>query len=69
MLVTENILYILPYCQTMEERANKFEAENNTPYVYNTMDGACSDEIRQFHEMIYYTVVTSTTAGYGDISP
>ena len=53
----------------MDERAKKFEAENNTPYVYNTMDSMCSDEIRQFHEMIYYTVVTSTTAGYGDISP
>ena len=27
------------------------------------------DDLYQFHEMIYYMVITVTTVGYGDISP
>ena len=43
MLVTENILYILPYCQTYDQRKEAFEAETNTEYVDNTMDSMCGN--------------------------
>lgn len=71
MLVAENILYIKPYCQTKELRAELYFNETQFEYEENTKDGMCPGDNmpRTFDALIYYTIVTLSTAGFGDISP
>lgn len=56
MLRTENRWYLMP--QIVEAKAADPDwEENSSLYLY------------RFHDLIYYTVISITTTGYGDISP
>ena len=72
MLVAENILYIKPYCmKALQEKAAAYEAETHEEFDFGAdmRDGMCAFQPRKFHDMIYYTIVTFTSVGYGDIAP
>lgn len=64
ILVIENRLYIRPTLIKLEE-----EYAKNKDYKPTTAEGECPETTYQFHDMIYYTVVSFSTAGYGDIFP
>ena len=48
-----------------------YRNETGEDYEETTKDGMCpgDNEPRTFDELIYYTIVTLSTAGFGDISP
>ena len=62
MLVVENKLYVKKICAPI---VDKDDSERSTH------EGECPENAKPYvyHEMIYYTVVTITTAGYGDYFP
>lgn len=56
MLRTENRWFLMPLIEEARAEDPDWE-ENSSLYLY------------RFHDLIYYTVISITTTGYGDISP
>lgn len=48
-----------------------FEDPKRKEMIANDANKGCSNQIDRctFHEMIYFTIVTLSTVGYGDVIP
>jgi len=64
MLMVENKFYVKPMLIHLEI---KLAADPDAELNFH--ESMCPDQTYVFLDMLYYTVVTLTTAGYGDISP
>ena len=47
----------------------EYTAATGEDYEPDMKDVMCADAPRKFHDMIYYTIVTFSTVGFGDIAP